>query len=282
MGIKSSKPQNYVSNMVKTLNNIIPTKPTTKAPQVIKKPGSMVINNSFLSIENNNINLLNKSFTIEFWIKTMESNNGWIFNAGNIGVGFEGSRLKYLWNGQKFRLAPESAPAIGSWVFVRICFDNNNNNLTFFINNVSTVVAIQQPLTQPSTNIIIGNNTEQSGFTGKIADFRISLDILCVSNNTIPNNKLTVSDKTALLIAPTDNTIIDITNKNKITNMAVNYDNEYPLSIEGFENNYSHKNIKVICYILLMIIIAIVLWMSFKNTDITLSSTSSDVFQRPL
>jgi hypothetical protein len=273
MGLKPSKPQSILSNIMKSL----PTKPSIKA---IKKPGSLSINQSFLSIENNNINLLNKSFTIEFWVKTMESNNGWIFNAGNVGIGFEGSRLKYLWNGQKFRLSPDSAPAIGSWVFVRMCFDNNN--LTFFVNNVSTSVAIQQPLnTPPTANMIIGNDSDQPGFVGKIADFRISLENICASNNTIPTNKLTVSNTTALLIAPIDtNPFIDVANKNRITNMVVRYDSEYPLNIEGFANEESN-NRKLIGYILLMIIISVVLWMSFKKNDISLSSTSSNVFQRP-
>ncbi len=279
MGGKFSTPKNILSNMVKNMKEkVAPPKPSA----VVKKPGSIFLNESFLSIPNNNINLLNKNFTIEFWVKTMESNNGWIFNNGSIGIGFEASRLKYLWNGQKLRLAPDSAPVIGNWVFVRMCFDMSRNVLTFFINNTTTSVSLQSALNmEPSSPLIIGNNTETVGFVGKITDFRITFDILCSSMNS-PTNKLTVSDKTALLISPIDtNPFVDLTNKNKIENVVGRYDSDYPLNIEGFSDTYSMKNKKIFGYLLIMLIIIIVLIMSYCNNNNDLSSTSSGVFQKP-
>jgi hypothetical protein len=69
--------------------------------------------------------------------------------------------------------------------------------------------------------------------------------------------------------------------QNSISNIIKSFEKSFKESFEGFVNQRKDsKKMKVVSYILLMIIIIIILCMSVENTDITLSSTSSNVFQK--
>jgi hypothetical protein len=236
-----------------------------------KNPGSLYFNSAFLSILNKNINLLNKNFTIEFWIYTNESNNGWIFNNGTFGIGFEGNLLKYLWNGVKYNLEPEFTPFNKKWVFVKICFDIDNYTLNFYINNISKKVILENALNiEPPNDFIIGNNTDNPGFVGFITDFRITFDNLC-KDNIIPNSRLLVTNETALLISPIDtNPYADLSKKNNINNYSTSFMTDYPINLftnkENFEITTSsvpdstniNKNIKLYLLLLLVIIFFVI------------------------
>jgi hypothetical protein len=231
-------------------------------PVIVKNPGSIYFDSAYLSIPNNNINLLNKNFSIEFWFYAKKSNNGWIFNNGSFGIGYEDNILKYLWNGEEHRLQPESAPLLNKWVFIRICFDILTNTLNYFINNISTNIPTGSPLTTPpTTDFIIGNNLDNNnGFIGYITDFRITFDNLC-QNNTTPIGRLSVKENTVLLISPVDtNPYSDLTKKNDITNNNTRFVTDYP--IEGFQ--LTNESLKMYLFILLIIICIFILLNQFQ------------------
>ena len=183
--------------------------------------------------------------------------------------------IKYLWNGQQYRLPPGSAPFLNKWVFVRICFETARNTINFFINNTSINIAILSPLTmEPTTDFMIGNRLDEAntGFIGYITDFRITFDNLC-ENNTTPSFRLGVSDKTALLISPVDtNPYADLAKKNNITNYATRFATDYPISLftnnEGFQttssNTNNNKSLKMYLLILLIVIFIILLLNQLK------------------
>jgi hypothetical protein len=133
---------------------------------------------------------------------------------------------------------------------------------------------------------MIGNRLDETtgGFIGFITDFRITFDNLC-ANKTIPNSRLTVTDKTALLISPVDtNPYADLSNKNNITNFSTTFKTDYPINLftnkEDFQSTSPQttssvktdevlpckdKTLKILLLLLLLVIFIILL---FKYLEI--------------
>lgn len=163
-----------------------------------------------LAIHNNNLNLYNKDFTIEFWVyKTSQEENTILqfktdrLTQGTV-IGFNANSELVIGNRITYQNSNVSVP---SYQWKHIAIVKSSNTTTVYLNGKSVSSFVFAP--GPSFMLYIGGADGKGSFKGYLTSLRITLDAI-YNSSFVPNfNSLSALTKTVVLLNFTNPSVKD-------------------------------------------------------------------------
>lgn len=164
------KPNGVISGNVKTTNNnpVMGVK-LSLSPSVGKCLQFEAGNSSSISIGNPGLNL-NQDFTVELWVKTLNTNVN-LLDSGNHHLKIAAGKVVYT-DGAHTLTQQDLALAVNddSWHHIAVVSDATNNTVKMYLDSYQVAVATGYHF---ANNYTLANFAVPSGFTGYLDDIRL-------------------------------------------------------------------------------------------------------------